>query len=71
MERARGPAAQRLQPIKSNLTEAEFRPFIDYFNLAPLNDAIHKIFTRSGALLATSLHSGAALSPMQTWPLAA
>jgi len=43
--KARGPDAQRLQPIKSNLTDAEFRPFIDYFNLAPLNDAIHKIFT--------------------------
>ena len=39
----RGPQAQRLQPI-SNF-QLDQQPFLDYVELAPLNDAIHRLLS--------------------------
>ncbi len=39
----RGPQAQRLQPVGNY--DLDQQPFIDYAELAPLNDAIHRVLT--------------------------
>lgn len=68
--KARGPNAQRLQPIANYLTEEELKPFHDYLSLPVLVDAIHQLLsprhdmnnygvTRMGLLIEPSEAPGA------------